>query len=422
MNGVRTAGNVSLLVIPALFTASPPSAFAPADLQARYFDGPSSAGTLPAFFSEVSQRRFVLRGRVTPWVRTTVSPSETGPGTEGVTREHDYVIQALRAVDASVDFGDFDNDGPDNRPNSGDDDGIVDGGVMIVTAERGRHCGIDGAVWPHYAQLRSVTAPDSVVRVADRTPAGREIAVRAYVIVNAQGCDGQLTGIAIPAHELMHLFFRAPDMYGLGASSETQTGGARLWRTGCWDLMAAGSGWGCGTGPLADAQTPTHPNPWIKEIAHWLRTDTVRTATNLDVSLTAMSAGGRSLRFVIRPGEWYEMEYRQQLGYDSNVPASGVLIYHVNLNRGTTPPSCIFGCTQPPLLVEADNNNGLLRTMDQGGNRGEPGDAFGLFGRTTFSATTTPAALASDGTPTTLRVHSIVIDVAARAARLRVSF
>ncbi|MEJ7639163.1 MAG: immune inhibitor A domain-containing protein [Singulisphaera sp.] len=32
----------------------------------------------------------------------------------------------LRKADEGVDFGQFDNDGPDGRPNSGDDDGVVD--------------------------------------------------------------------------------------------------------------------------------------------------------------------------------------------------------------------------------------------------------------------------------------------------------
>lgn len=422
VNGVRTGGTTNLLVIPALFAQSAPSPFTQADLQRRLFDGPSPVGTLPAYFSEISGQRFRLRGTVTPWVRTSVGTSESGPGVEGASREHDYVIEALRSVDGAVHFGQYDNDGPDGRPNSGDDDGVVDGGVMLVTAEIGRHCGAEGVVWPHVSSLQFKSATDGLFRVADRTPSGVGIAVRAYAIISASTCNpGALTGIGIAAHELMHLFFRVTEMYSIGALSETQLAGARLWRTGCWDVMAAGSGWGCGAGTSQDITTPTHANPWVKETLFWLRTDTIGAVTDTALTLRAIADGGRTVRFLIGPGEFYEIEYRQKMGYDANIPASGVLIYHVSYARGVTPPTCQLWCTQPPLLVEADANNGLLRTLDQGGNRGEAGDAFGLFGRTAFSAATTPPAVALDGTPVALSVHSIQIDEAARVARLRVS-
>jgi hypothetical protein len=41
--------------------------------------------------------------------------------------------EVLAAVDGSIDFAQFDNDGPDGIPNSGDDDGFVDF-VAIVYA------------------------------------------------------------------------------------------------------------------------------------------------------------------------------------------------------------------------------------------------------------------------------------------------
>ena len=39
---------------------------------------------------------------------------------------HEALTQALSAIDASVDFSAYDNDGMDDNPNSGDDDGVVD--------------------------------------------------------------------------------------------------------------------------------------------------------------------------------------------------------------------------------------------------------------------------------------------------------
>jgi M6 family metalloprotease-like protein len=37
-----------------------------------------------------------------------------------------FAREILRQVDADIDLSQFDNDGPDGRPNSGDDDGVVD--------------------------------------------------------------------------------------------------------------------------------------------------------------------------------------------------------------------------------------------------------------------------------------------------------
>jgi immune inhibitor A len=247
--------------------------------------------------------------------------------------------------------------------------------------------------------------------------------VKAYIIVSAVTCDaGELTGIGIPAHELMHMFFAIPDMYGIGAQQETQLNGARFWRTGCWDVMSAGSGWGCGAGPSADHLTPTHPNPWVRETVHWLRSDTISSADDTTITLGAVAAGGRTARFLVGPGEFFELEYRQRMGFDSNIPASGVLLYHVNSTRPRTPPTCLAFCFQPPILIEADSNNGLLRTLDEGGNRGEAGDAFGVAGRTTFSSIDTPSMIIPDPSATRLRILDVQIDEAAKVARVRVAY
>jgi immune inhibitor A len=415
-----------MLVIPALFASSTASAVTQRDLQQRFFDGPSQGGTLAAYFREVSGDRFTLRGTVTPWVHTQVELVDValgGEGTEGASTEDDYVIQAIRAVDANINFGAYDNDGPDGRPNSGDDDGIVDGGVVVITAEIGRHCGPQGGIWPHFSPLTVPGASDGLFRVADQTPTGGRIAVKAYVILPAATCSGStLTGIGIAAHELMHLLFQAPEMYSIGGASSPAPGDGRLWRIGCWDVMSAGSAWGCGSSlGFPESFTPVHPDPWVKELVGWVAADTIGIVTDTLLTLHPAALGGHTVRALIKPGEYWEIEYRQRLGFDANVPASGVLIYHVVLQRAPTPASCQAWCDQPPLLVEADNNNGLLRSLSEGGNKGEAGDAFGILGHTSFSATTTPAAIANDGTPTTLNISSIEIDEAGRVARVRLS-
>ena len=42
-----------------------------------------------------------------------------------------FVSEIVSFADDDFNYADFDNDGPDNIPNSGDDDGYVDG-IMVV--------------------------------------------------------------------------------------------------------------------------------------------------------------------------------------------------------------------------------------------------------------------------------------------------
>ena len=59
-----------------------------------------------------------------------------------------YVDEALKLADADTDFSQYDNDGPDGVPNSGDDDGIVDL-VALVHSESGGECIGSNNLWSH---------------------------------------------------------------------------------------------------------------------------------------------------------------------------------------------------------------------------------------------------------------------------------
>jgi hypothetical protein len=71
-------------------------------------------------------------------------------------------------------------------------------------------------------------------------------------------------------------------------------------------------------------------------------------------------------------------------------------------------------------LVEADDDSSLFRTELQGGNRGTPGDAFGIA-RTTFRSGEHSRATAVDGAPLPFEITQITIDATAHKARLRIS-
>ncbi len=124
--GRAVAGDLPLVAIPALFSDSPDPQFSSADLSQVLFEGPAAEGTLREFYAEVSGGRLSIAGAVVPWARTNLTRAEVVGSEYGLgsdSRVGEYLWDALTVVDPTTDFGAFDNDGPDNIPNSGDDDG-----------------------------------------------------------------------------------------------------------------------------------------------------------------------------------------------------------------------------------------------------------------------------------------------------------
>ena len=88
-------------------------------------------GSLTHFYREMSRGQFELTGEVLPRWYASHSKADVYVDAEG-----DYgrfAREVLQAADADVDFGRYDNDGPDGVANSGDDDGYVDY-IFIVSA------------------------------------------------------------------------------------------------------------------------------------------------------------------------------------------------------------------------------------------------------------------------------------------------
>ena len=148
------AGRLPVVVIPALFSNSAAPPFSADQLQRALFDGPAPFGTLSGYYAEASYGRLTVAGRVTPWVRTNLTLQEVVGDSYGLgetARTREYLLSALAKADGAIDFGQFDNDGPDGVPNSGDDDGRVDAAAFLF-AEPAASCG-GPAIWPHRSRL-----------------------------------------------------------------------------------------------------------------------------------------------------------------------------------------------------------------------------------------------------------------------------
>ncbi|MGD2136328.1 MAG: M6 family metalloprotease domain-containing protein, partial [Gemmatimonadales bacterium] len=383
-----------MVVIPALFADSPEPHVSAEDIQRVLFDGPNQFGTVSEFYEEASGGRFGLRGRTLSWVRTSLTQAEVvgesyGLGSDARTGE--YLLQALQAADTTVDFGQYDSDGPDGVPNSGDDDGRVDA-VAFEFLEIAASCG-GPSIWPHRSRI-SGWFSGTPFATNDSQPDGSAIVVNDYIVQSATDCGGvELQKATTIAHETGHVL-GLPDLYDRSQGILPEQ---RRWVVGCWSLMAAGA-WGCGVDDREAWVRPTHMGVWERTRLGWIR-EIVDVADVIDeeYALQPMLVGERALRTPLRRDasgdavEYLLVEYRTQQGFDRDLPTSGVLVYHVDLDIPGNQPCDTCAQHYRVAVLEADGNRSLQRSFVEGGNRGEPGDAWGVAGPGTLTHETDPS-------------------------------
>lgn len=418
-NGMRVFGTSRVLLIPTQFADGSPIPITAGELRTRFFGSTfgGSTGELTAVFRRASGNSFTLRGDVAPWSRSSITTAgKSGPGVVTPSGEGDYVAGAILAADATMDLGVYDNDGPDGKPNSGDDDGLVDGGVVILDSELNVFCNnaTGRGFHPHaVTRWRPNGAP---FPTSEPRNGGGVIAVGGYVVMSATGCSTTGNVTATLAHELGHLLFGLPDIYQVWGSSAPAPYSVRRWILGCWELMAAGSSWGCGAGPPSYHGKVGTLGAWTRIRIGWTQPTIVSTTQDASYDLFAMGHGGTVLRVPIRDTEYLLLEYREPGPGDDAPPAAGVLVYHIaDTLSGPTPTR--FSRVN---LIEADDDDGLRRTELEGGNRGVAGDVFGTV-RTSLRPGQHSRFTTIDGLPIPFEILDIVLTPGQHKARVRIA-
>jgi len=409
-------GVARLPVILGLFADSPDPWITPDDVSRVLFDGPNPRGTLKEFYTEASLGAFTLEGDVPPWTRSTLTLAEvvgTGAGLGDDARVGEYLMEALAAVDDEVDFRQYDNDGPDGIPDSGDDDGVVDV-VAFEFLEIAASCGGPG-IWPHRWGISGWTG-GTPWSSGDVGAAGTPVMVDGYIIQSAADCSGTaVQGAGTMAHEFGHAL-GLPDYYHPvdGILPEL-----RRWVLGCWDLMAAGS-WGCG--PVTENRGPfgpTHMSAWNRHRLGWLDFVEVGAVRDTTYVLDPIRTSGQALRIENggTPGEAFLVEFRDQGGFDRDLPATGVLVtllYPTGKLRPATGEHYYLS------VLEADGFGALVLVASQGGDRGSAGDVFGAgIGLDHMNYLTSPSTRTVGGTASPVAFHSFRVD--GSQARVRLS-
>ena len=427
-----------------LFGASPPA---------------GSPYTLRTFYEQMSNGVFSMRGKMIGWVvldsaevTYAGAPPCSGnpfPGSSGCNGLFNYsgvqtglnpaarmqngFRQALSRVDGAIDFRQFDNDGPDLIPNSGDDDGWVDM-IMFAHATRDGACGgaTNNHIWSHrYVLADSVQSNYQDYITNDTKVGGGFIKISDYFATSALGgatsCDTtQIMPIGTSAHEFGHAL-GLPDLYDTSPLATTEG-------IGQWGLM--------GSGNYTSPASPSRMEAWSLNELGWVTLRALTTAGTYSFGAAPVS----DTAFVVNVqgtntrNEYFLLENRQASQADtalirihcvrSGNPAGcagGLLIWHIDatqvLGHGFHLDNRVnAGAIHGVALMQADGLNSLNTTGSQQ-SRGDAGDLYpGTSGNTAFSDNTTPAAVKNlDGRGAGVTVDSIrqLVPGGAMAFRLR---
>ncbi len=395
--GFRVEGTRRVPVLAGKFSNTGSDPYSPAQLQQQLFDGPNPTGTITDYYTDISRGYLTLTGTVygaQGGGLFQVSQPDTyyeGPsGCNGLcasAKTGEYLKELLDGSDPWVDFSQFDNDGPDGIPNSGDDDGYVDF-VAFVQPERGGECGTNN-LWSHRWVYEGWWGAPYTTN--DPAAGGGYIKVSDYTIQPLVSCNGSsLIEIGVYTHEFGHAF-GLPDLYDTDGSSEG---------IGNWGLMAAGSYGGDGAHPA----TPSHMCAWSKEQLGWVD-PVVLCGDQTGVSLSAVETGGDVLKLYphgLLSSEYFLVENRVKTGYDAYLPVSGIAVWHIdNAVSGNT--------NEAHKLVDLEEADGLNQ-LDLHANRGDAGDLFpGSTNKQLFSDTTNPNAKDYAGTNTGFSVGTFSV-------------
>jgi M6 family metalloprotease-like protein len=354
--------------------------------------------TVRTFYEEMSNGLFSVQGDVFDWLTLEQADTYYEGGCNGLCSNghvQQLMQEALSAHDGAVDFGQYDNDGPDGIPNSGDDDGFVDVAVF-VHAESGGECG-GSNIWAHRFFYQGWGGGPFVTndprRDSNGNPlSGQFIRVSNYTIQSGVGgstsCNsGAIMPVGTVSHETGH-GLGLPDFYDtIGNDADDSEG------IGEWGLM--------GSGNYASSLSPAHMEGFSRMQLGWVTVAELASAGTWH--LGPYTTGDTIFR--INPtvtntrNEYWLVENRQGVLGDSALiarrGAAGLLIWHVDPVRyaqGLFSNSVNTGAVHALDLEEADGIQNLRSSVGGIRNRGDAGDPWpGSTGKTVFGSASNPS-------------------------------
>lgn len=258
-------------------------------------------------------------------------------------------------IDPLVDFTKYDNDG----------NGYVDVLLVIHSGVGAEFSGSNNDIWSHKWSISS--------RLKDGVYISSYTAQPEFWVA-----PGDMT-IGIYAHELCH-GFGLPDLYDIDQSSNG---------IGKWCIMSVGA-W---NGPYPGGSSPAHPCAWSRiEMGFATPTNVISNLNSL--AINDVNANGTIYRLwtcgEVGP-EYFLLENRQKIGYDSYLPQSGLLIWHVDEAKVSNTQEWYPGLVNTNHYKVALEQGDGLYELEHDIDNGDGADPFpGSGNKTSFDALSSP--------------------------------
>lgn len=263
------------------------------------------------------------------------------------------VAQACIGLAGQIDFSKYDNDG----------DGECDTVIVLYAGEGEASSDVDESVWPCQWDLASSDYGKSLNYNSTKI---NRFAV--FNELNVMSGAPKVEGIGTFCHEFSHCL-GLPDFY------DTQYTGH--FGMASWSLMDSGS-------YNDDGYTPIGYSAYEKEFMGWLKIDDATENTNyaLPVFNSGNAATDKAVK-ITNPAddnEYYIIEHRARQGWDTYIPADGLMISHVTYSQSAWDGNTVNDYDlQRMTLVPADGELKLNRYTYGGETYYEP-DEQSLLG------------------------------------------
>jgi len=321
------------------------------EMQTQLFDGPWPTGTMAEFYEEISFNQFHLSGQVYGWYTSTLTQQyvvgyEQGFGPDAHLGE--FFVELLDMADPTTDFSQYDNDGPDGVPNSGDDDGFVDS-MFFIHDGPGGEIGANN-IWSHSSNLYWQLG-GNYYYTNDPSASGGYIKVGPYIVQPSINSSGNIIEIGVFCHEFGHAL-GLPDLYDTDYTSEG---------IGVWGLMSGGS-WN-------SPAKPAHMISWSRYQLGWIQPIEVQNYLH-DEMILSLNEEGRAYKLWtngVYNNQYFMIENRRRMGFDINLRHEGLLLWHVDENAQQS--------NEDHPKVDMEEADGL-DDLHNNTNSGDSGDPF----------------------------------------------
>ena len=314
----------------------------------------SATGSLCDYFMKASNNKLKITSTVIGPYTAPYSISHYGADSDSTkdVNVRNLVISAMNYAINKVDASLFDNN----------EDGWIEC-VHILFAGKGQDLdtAFKNTIWPHEWTLDGYLPMDNV-------KASR------YIITPELG-GNYYRGVGTLCHELGHVL-GMPDFYDV--NKRVVTDGDFL-GTGNWDLMADGA-WNSYRDDMWSIN-PALPNPYVRTKLNWI-TSKELSGTNVLDTLRPSELDGNSIYKLSTStqNEYYLLENRQ----DTNLPGTGLVVYHVNAEIENHIDSNDINVTHRQNMYVVDANNHIVKPTGSVTSYGNINSAYATF-RSTYS-------------------------------------